>query len=92
MQGMKLKAPGGLDKLELASIEPRPPGPGEVQVAIKVSALNFHDYLVVSGLLPTEDGRIPMSDGAGSPGFDLNYEASDLLSSNVRYSSNASRK
>ena len=65
MQVMKLKAPGGLDKLELTNIEPRPPGQGEVQVAIKASSLNFHDYLVVSGLLPTEDGRIPMSDGAG---------------------------
>jgi NADPH:quinone reductase-like Zn-dependent oxidoreductase len=65
MQAIKLKAPGGLEKLEPASIEPRPPGQGEVQVDIKASSLNFHDYLVVSGLLPTEDGRIPMSDGAG---------------------------
>jgi NADPH:quinone reductase-like Zn-dependent oxidoreductase len=34
-------------------------------VEIKASSLNFHDYVVVTGLLPTEDGRIPMSDGAG---------------------------
>ena len=65
MPAISLKAPGGLDHLQLIDIEPRPPGAGEVQVEIKASSLNFHDYVVVTGLLPTEDGRIPMSDGAG---------------------------
>jgi NADPH:quinone reductase-like Zn-dependent oxidoreductase len=65
MQAMKLSAPGGIDKLQLADIEPRAPGVGEVQVRIHATSLNFHDYAVVTGLLPTEDGRIPMSDGAG---------------------------
>jgi len=66
MQAMSLKAPSGIDQLQLIDIEPRPPGPGEIQVAIKATSLNFHDYAVVIGLLPTEDGRIPMSDGAGT--------------------------
>lgn len=65
MHAMKLAAPGGLDNLQLAELEPRAPGPGEIQVDIRASSLNFHDYAVVSGLLPTEDGRIPLSDGAG---------------------------
>ncbi|MEE4143913.1 MAG: alcohol dehydrogenase catalytic domain-containing protein, partial [Halieaceae bacterium] len=65
MQVMKLSNPGGLDKLALASSEPTAPGPGQIQVAVKASSLNFHDYAVVSGLLPTADGRVPMSDGAG---------------------------
>lgn len=65
MQAMKLSAPGGIDKLHLADIEPRAPGFGEVQVRIHATSLNFHDYAVVTGLLPTDDGRIPMSDGAG---------------------------
>lgn len=65
MKAMKLAAPGGLDNLKLADIEPRNPGPGEIQVEIKASSLNFHDYAVVVGLLPVDDGRIPMSDGAG---------------------------
>jgi len=60
-----LKAPCGLDNLHLAEIEARDPGPGEIQVEVRASSLNFHDYVVVMGLLPTEDGRIPMSDGAG---------------------------
>jgi NADPH:quinone reductase-like Zn-dependent oxidoreductase len=29
------------------------------------SSLNYHDYLVVIGGIPTPEGRIPMSDGAG---------------------------
>jgi len=47
-------------------VEPREPGAGEIQVRINASSLNFHDYAVVSGMLPVEDGRIPMSDGAGT--------------------------
>ena len=65
MQAIKLKAPGGLDKLELVDAEARAPGAGEIQVEIKASSLNFHDYAVAIGLLPSADGRIPLSDGAG---------------------------
>ena len=65
MHAMKLAAPGGIDKLSLIEIEPRAPGFGEIQVEIKATSLNFHDYAVVTGLIRTEDGRIPMSDGAG---------------------------
>ena len=32
---------------------------------VKATSLNFHDYAVVVGLIPADDGRIPMSDGAG---------------------------
>jgi NADPH:quinone reductase-like Zn-dependent oxidoreductase len=65
MQVIALTAPGGLDKLTLRELEPLSPGPGEIQVEVRASSLNFHDYAVVTGLLPTDDGRIPMSDGAG---------------------------
>ena len=65
MHVMKLTAPGGLEQLHLAEIEPRAPGFGEIQVDIKATSLNFHDYAVVTGLIPADDGRIPMSDGAG---------------------------
>ncbi|WP_043528183.1 zinc-dependent alcohol dehydrogenase family protein [Litchfieldella xinjiangensis] len=67
MKVVTLKSPGGLDKLALSEREsPGEPGPGEIRVRIHASSLNFHDYGVVSGAMPTEDGRIPMSDGAGS--------------------------
>ncbi len=66
MRAMTLAKPGGLDKLTLAERpDPGQPGRGEIRVALHASSLNFHDYLVCSGKSPTEDGRIPMADGAG---------------------------
>ena len=65
MQAMQLSAPGGLDQLQLSELRPRAPGLGEVQVEVKATSLNFHDYAVVTGMIPASDGRIPMSDGAG---------------------------
>ncbi|KAA0011851.1 NAD(P)-dependent alcohol dehydrogenase [Billgrantia pellis] len=66
MKGVTVRRPGGLDRLEVGEQpEPGEPGPGEIRVRIHASSLNFHDYGVVSGKMPTEDGRIPMSDGAG---------------------------
>ncbi|MCR8913399.1 NAD(P)-dependent alcohol dehydrogenase [Marinobacter panjinensis] len=61
-----LSQPGGLDKLQITNgPEPGEPGPGEVRVRIHASSLNFHDYAVVAGAIPTDDGRVPMADGAG---------------------------
>ncbi|WP_166254956.1 zinc-dependent alcohol dehydrogenase family protein [Marinobacter salicampi] len=58
--------PGGLDQLKITDgPEPGEPGPGEVRVRIHANSLNFHDYAVVAGAIPTADGRIPMADGAG---------------------------
>ncbi|WP_299310509.1 NAD(P)-dependent alcohol dehydrogenase [uncultured Halomonas sp.] len=66
MKVVTLKSPGGLDNLQLSEGEvPGAPGPGEIRVRLHASSLNFHDYAVVAGMIPTEDGRIPMSDGAG---------------------------
>lgn len=58
--------PSTLEALALADIEEAAaPGPGEITVALKASSLNYHDYAVVKGMIPTAEGRIPMSDGAG---------------------------
>lgn len=66
MQAIHLKQPGGLDHLHVTDIEaPGEPGPGEIRVRVHASSLNFHDYAVVAGMIPTEENRIPMSDGAG---------------------------
>jgi NADPH:quinone reductase-like Zn-dependent oxidoreductase len=63
---LTVSAPGGLDRLELGEApDPGAPGPGEVRVRVHASSLNYHDYLVVSGGTRTEDGRIPLADGAG---------------------------
>ena len=66
MKAMTLAKPGGLDQLKLGERDVRPPGPGEIQVRVSASSLNFHDYAVVVGMIPTADQRIPMSDGAGT--------------------------
>jgi NADPH:quinone reductase-like Zn-dependent oxidoreductase len=66
MKAIALQAPGGLDRLRPVDLpDPGDPGPGELRVRIHASSLNYHDYSVVSGRVPAEDGRIPMSDGAG---------------------------
>ncbi|OZA93351.1 NAD(P)-dependent alcohol dehydrogenase [Altererythrobacter sp. H2] len=59
-------APSTLEALEYVDVADAPgPGPGEITVAIKASSLNYHDYAVVKGMIPSAQGRIPMSDGAG---------------------------
>ena len=65
MRAMRVNNPGGLDNLELIQIEPVEPQHGEIRIRNHASSLNFHDYVVAIGLLPVDDGRIPMSDGAG---------------------------
>ncbi len=58
--------PSALEALDWTDIdEPTAPGPGEITVDLKASSLNYHDYAVVKGMIPSAQGRIPMSDGAG---------------------------
>lgn len=67
INAIRLKAPGGLDALYLDTLaDPGLPGPGQIRVKLAASSLNYHDYAVVMGMLPSADGRIPMSDGAGT--------------------------
>ncbi len=65
MKVIALKQPAGLDNLILEDRADPAPGPGEILVRVRASSLNYHDYVVALGGIPTADGRIPMSDGAG---------------------------
>lgn len=66
MKVMTVGTPRSLDGIILAERpDPGEPGPGEIRVALHGSSLNFHDLAVVNGYIPTEDGRIPLADGAG---------------------------
>ncbi|WP_128255393.1 zinc-dependent alcohol dehydrogenase family protein [Falsirhodobacter deserti] len=66
MKVIALRSPAGLDRLVREDRpDPGEPGPGEIRVALHGSSLNFHDLGVVTGRMPTEDGRIPLADGAG---------------------------
>lgn len=67
VKAMRLGAPASLDSLAFATLaDPGDPGPGEIRVRLAASSLNFHDFAVVAGMIPTAAGRIPMSDGAGT--------------------------
>ena len=66
MKAIQLKVPASLENLTLVDLpDPVEPGYGEIAVRLRASSLNYHDYAVVKGMIPTEENRIPMSDGAG---------------------------
>jgi NADPH:quinone reductase-like Zn-dependent oxidoreductase len=66
MRAMVLRQPAGLDRIEAVDRpDPGDPRRGEIAVKLHASSLNYHDYAVVTGMIKTADGRVPMSDGAG---------------------------
>jgi len=65
MKLVRLRAPGGLGKLELVEEDPPQPGPGEILIRIRACSLNMRDDFAVHGKTPLADGRVPLSDGAG---------------------------
>ncbi|MFC0152897.1 NAD(P)-dependent alcohol dehydrogenase [Xanthomonas dyei] len=66
MRAIRLSHPAGLNALTSVELpDPGQPARGQIRVRLHASSLNFHDLGVVLGQMPTADGRIPMSDGAG---------------------------
>jgi len=65
MKAVAVAKPGGLKHIKSVDRPDPEPGPGEIMVRVRACSLNFHDFAVVSGMIPVADGRIPMSDGAG---------------------------
>ena len=66
MKAIQLQSPASLDNLKLVDLpDPTAPAADEITVRLRASSLNYHDYVVVKGVLPTAENRIPMSDGAG---------------------------
>ncbi|MFM6852717.1 MAG: zinc-dependent alcohol dehydrogenase family protein [Sphingopyxis sp.] len=66
MKAIQVKSPASLNNLTLVDLpDAPPPGPGEIRVAMRASSLNYHDYAVVTGMIPCAADRIPLSDGAG---------------------------
>lgn len=56
---MQIRTPGDLQTMELAAFERSPPGPGQVEVAVTASSINFADVLNAFGLYRTPDGTLP---------------------------------
>ena len=66
MKAIRLLHPASIDTLSYDEVpDAPPPGPGEIKVRIRAGSLNFRDALVVKGVFPAAEGRIPLSDGAG---------------------------
>ena len=65
MKAVRLKAPASVASLHLLEEERPALAAGEVLVRLRACSLNPHDDLVVRGVIPTADGRVPLTDGAG---------------------------
>jgi polyketide synthase 5 len=55
----QIRTPGDLETMELAAFDRVPPGPGEIEVAVTASSLNFADVLYAFGRYPGIDGDAP---------------------------------
>ena len=53
---LQIRNPGDVESLEFAVFDRVPPGPGEIEVAVTASSVNFADVLVAFGRYPTFEG------------------------------------
>ena len=51
--------PATCKRMELAAVDRVPPGPGQIEVAVSASSVNFADVLVAFGRYPAFDGLLP---------------------------------
>jgi NADPH:quinone reductase-like Zn-dependent oxidoreductase len=66
MKAVQLQSPGGLSNLQIVDVDdPGEPSAHEIRVKLHASSLNGHDHNVALGVLPVQDGRIILTDGAG---------------------------
>ncbi len=54
--GVRIHKPGDPESIELAAFDRVPPGPGEIEVAVTASSVNFADVLIAFGRYPSIDG------------------------------------
>ncbi len=64
---LDFSSPGTLDALYVRSMPLAQPGPGQVLIKVRATALNFHDVLWVMGLLPGE----AVENGFAGPGLGM---------------------
>jgi polyketide synthase 5 len=64
---LQIRTFGDVESMELAACERVSPGPGQIEVSVRTSSVNFADVLVAFGRYPTFEGRPPQlgSDFAG---------------------------
>ena len=56
---LQIRTPGDMESMELVAFDRVPPGPGQIEVAVTASSINFADVLVAFGRYPSFEGRLP---------------------------------
>ncbi len=56
---LQIRTPGDLETMEFVAFDRVPPGPGQIEVAVTASSINFADVLVAFGRYPTFEGQLP---------------------------------
>ena len=56
---LQIRTPGDLQTMELVAAQRVAPGPGQIEVAVSASSINFADVLVAFGRYPSFDGLLP---------------------------------
>ncbi|MGB9306363.1 MAG: SDR family NAD(P)-dependent oxidoreductase, partial [Mycobacterium sp.] len=56
---LQIRTPGDLETMEFAAFDRVPPGPGQIEVDVTASSINFADVLVSFGRYQTLDGQQP---------------------------------
>jgi phthioceranic/hydroxyphthioceranic acid synthase len=56
---LQIRTPGDLESMEFVAFDRVPPGPGEIEVAVTASSINFADVLIAFGRYPSFEGHLP---------------------------------
>jgi len=56
---MQIRMPGDLQSMEFAAFDRVPPGPGQIEVAVSASSINFADVLLSFGRYQSLEGILP---------------------------------
>jgi acyl transferase domain-containing protein/acyl carrier protein len=56
---LQIRTPGDLASMELVAFNREAPGPGQIEVAVSASSINFADVLIAMGRFPSVDGQQP---------------------------------
>ncbi len=56
---LEIRTPGDLETMEFVAVDRVPPGPGQIEVAVSASSINFADVLITFGRYSTVEGEMP---------------------------------
>ena len=56
---LQIRTPGDLQTMEFVAFDRVAPGPGQIEVAVTASSINFADVLVAFGQYPSFEGHVP---------------------------------